>query len=96
MSNLMSDSDSNISSKIVLAKWTDRFLAWLIDFIIISAISLAIVALIFDTTNVEWNENTIFSDFLGKVLFFAIHQVWNFFDVLNRVKLVCLRTTRRV
>ena len=35
----MSDSDS----KIILAKWSDRFFAWLIDFIIISAICALIL-----------------------------------------------------
>jgi uncharacterized RDD family membrane protein YckC len=51
--NLMSDSDSNISSKIVLAKWTDRFLAWLIDFIIISIISTSIVFAVLGTINFD-------------------------------------------
>ncbi len=49
----MSDSDSNISSKIVLAKWTDRFLAWLIDFIIISIFSTTIIFALFGTLNYE-------------------------------------------
>ena len=34
--------DNNGSSKIILAKWKDRFLAWLVDFIIISMISTSI------------------------------------------------------
>ncbi len=38
----MSNVDSNGSSKIILAKWKDRFLAWLVDFIIISMISTLI------------------------------------------------------
>ena len=38
----MSNADSNGSSKIILAKWKDRFLAWLVDFIIISMISTSI------------------------------------------------------
>ncbi len=38
----MSNVDSNGSSKIILAKWKDRFLAWLVDFIIISMISTSI------------------------------------------------------
>jgi len=49
----MSDSDSSISSKIVLAKWTDRFLAWLIDFIIISIISTSIIFASFGTIDYE-------------------------------------------
>ncbi len=71
----MSDSDSNISSKIVLAKWTDRFLAWLIDFIIISIISTSIIFASFGTINYEYGED----DFLAEstqyiptsLLFFA-------------------------
>jgi uncharacterized RDD family membrane protein YckC len=41
--NNQSMSDPNSSSKIVLAKWTDRFFAWLIDFIVISVISTSII-----------------------------------------------------
>ncbi|MFZ8907785.1 MAG: RDD family protein [Nitrosopumilaceae archaeon] len=55
-------SDSEIFKEILLAKWSDRFIAWLIDFIIISAISGAIFASIFGVTNFEWNENTVFSE----------------------------------
>ena len=60
----MSDEKSEIHSKIVLAKWTDRFLAWLIDFIIISSISTAIIFVLFGTIYYEldegglWAENT--------------------------------------
>ena len=39
----MNDSDNHHTSKIILAKWKDRFFAWIIDFIIISLISTAIV-----------------------------------------------------
>ena len=39
----MNDSDNHYTSKIILAKWKDRFFAWIIDFIIISLISTAIV-----------------------------------------------------
>ena len=38
----MGNVDINGSSKIILAKWKDRFLAWLVDFIIISMISTSI------------------------------------------------------
>ena len=38
----MSNLDNNGSSKIILAKWKDRFLAWLVDFIIISMVSTSI------------------------------------------------------
>jgi len=55
-------SDSDISSKIVLAKWIDRFLAWLIDFIIISIISTSIIFASFGTIDYDedifWAEST--------------------------------------
>ena len=35
----MNDSDNYGSSKIILAKWKDRFFAWIVDFVIISLIS---------------------------------------------------------
>ena len=35
----MSNADNSESSKIILAKWKDRFFAWLVDFVIISLIS---------------------------------------------------------
>jgi len=38
----LSNLDNNGSSKIILAKWKDRFLAWLVDFIIISMVSTSI------------------------------------------------------
>ena len=43
----MSNSDNFDVSKIILAKWKDRFFAWLIDFVIISLISTSIVFLSF-------------------------------------------------
>ena len=39
----MNDSNNHHTSKIILAKWKDRFFAWIIDFVIISLISTAIV-----------------------------------------------------
>jgi uncharacterized RDD family membrane protein YckC len=35
----LSNVDNSESSKIILAKWKDRFFAWLVDFVIISLIS---------------------------------------------------------
>ena len=49
----MSDSDS----KIILAKWSDRFFAWLIDFIIISAISTGIIFASFGSIDYEFGES---------------------------------------
>jgi len=69
----MSDSDSGISSKIVLAKWTDRFLAWLIDFIIISIISTSIILALFGT--IDYDEDAILAESTQyiptSILFFA-------------------------
>ena len=50
----MSDSDPSLN--VILAKWTDRFLAWLIDFIIISAISTTIIIASFGTVDYEFEE----------------------------------------
>ncbi len=58
----MSDSDSSISSKIVLAKWTDRFLAWLIDFIIVSIISTSIIFASFGTLDYEFEEEAFWAE----------------------------------
>ncbi len=72
-SNFMSDADSGISSKIIIAKWTDRFLAWLIDFIIISIISTSIIFASFGTIEFEedifWTESTQYIP--TSILFFA-------------------------
>ena len=55
----MSDSDS--STEIILAKWTERFLAWLVDFLIVSVISTSIIIASFGTMefgeSVFWAEN---------------------------------------
>ena len=69
----MSDSNSDISSKIIIAKWTDRFLAWLIDFIIISIISTSIIFTSFGTIKFEegifWTESAQYIP--TSILFFA-------------------------
>jgi len=54
----MSDSDS--STEIILAKWTDRFLAWLIDFLIVSIISTSIIFASFGT--MEFGENGFWAE----------------------------------
>ena len=64
----MSESNSSI-----LAKWADRFFAWLIDFIIISTISTSMIFVIFGTIGFEgnsfWAENTQYIP--TSILFFA-------------------------
>ncbi|MEX0863235.1 RDD family protein [Nitrosopumilus sp.] len=52
----MDDLDSETSSKIIIAKWTDRILAWLIDFIIISSISTMMIFVLFGSIYYEFEE----------------------------------------
>jgi uncharacterized RDD family membrane protein YckC len=61
-------------SNIILAKWSDRFLAWLIDFMIISIISTIIIFGIFGTIEYEfaegfWAENSQYIP--TSIIFFA-------------------------
>jgi len=71
----MDNPNSESNSKIILAKWSDRFLAWLIDFIIVSTISTTIIFLSFGTIYYEteesgiWAENTQFIP--ASILFFV-------------------------
>lgn len=58
----MSDSNSEVFRELLIAKWSDRFIAWLIDFIIISSISWVIIASMVGTWNFDMNENTEFPD----------------------------------
>ena len=71
----MNNSNSEENSKIILAKWIDRFLAWLIDFVLISTISTTIIFLSFGTIYYEmdedglWAENTQYIP--ASILFFV-------------------------
>ncbi len=58
----MPDSNYDVSTELVIAKWSDRFIAWLIDFLIISSVSTMIFALIYGTYSLEWSEDMIFSE----------------------------------
>ena len=49
-------------NELLIARWTDRFIAWLIDFIIIFSICALIFAAIFGTLDVKWNEARMFSE----------------------------------
>jgi uncharacterized RDD family membrane protein YckC len=65
--------DNYGSSKIILAKWKDRFFAWLVDFVIISIISTAIFFLSFLYLNYNF-ENFIMEDGMyipTSVMFFS-------------------------
>jgi uncharacterized RDD family membrane protein YckC len=78
----MSDSNADVFNELLIAKWSDRFVAWLIDFIIISSILAAFTALTFGITtsvwnvdsaigiaNFEWDENPMFAG--STILFFS-------------------------
>ena len=78
----MSESDSGVSSKIIIAKWTDRFLAWLIDFIIVSAISTSIIFASFGTLDYEYEQDMFWAESTQyiptSVLFFAYWTILEF------------------
>jgi len=58
----MNDEKAGIDSNVILAKWTDRFLAWLIDFIIVSSLSTAIIFASFGTIYYEYNEEGLWAE----------------------------------
>ena len=55
-------SEDNSGSEIILAKWTDRFFAWLIDFIIISSISTMVIFLSFGSMYYEFDESGLWAE----------------------------------
>jgi len=68
--------DSN--SKIILAKWSDRFFAWLIDFIIISAISTGIIFASYGSIEYEFEETNFWienSEFIPTSAMFFVYWV---------------------
>ena len=78
----MNDETPKNGSEIILAKWSDRFFAWLIDFIIISTISTLIIFALFGTIYYEtddtglWAENTQYIP--TSILFFVYWAVLEF------------------
>lgn len=52
----MNDYNNFNASKIILAKWKDRFFAWIIDFIIISLVSTSIFFMSFQYLNQNFEE----------------------------------------
>ena len=58
----MSDEKSKVGTRIILAKWTDRFLAWLIDFVVISSISTLIIFALFGTVYYEMNDDGLWAE----------------------------------
>ena len=71
----MNNSNSEENSKIILAKWIDRFLAWLIDFVIVSTISTTIIFLSFGTIYYEMEEDGLWAENIqyipASILFFV-------------------------
>lgn len=71
----MDNPEYKINSNIILAKWIDRFLAWLIDFVIISIISTSVIFVSFGTIDFDvqegdfWAENSQYVP--TSILFFA-------------------------
>ncbi|MCJ8307400.1 MAG: RDD family protein [Nitrosopumilus sp.] len=67
--------NSNIDSKIIIAKWTDRFFAWLIDFIIVTIISTSIIFASFGTLDYEFIDNGFWAESMQyvptSILFFV-------------------------
>ncbi len=52
----MTDEKPETGSKVILARWSDRFVAWLIDFVIISSVSTLITFALFGTIYYENND----------------------------------------
>ena len=58
----MSEPSLDGVSEIVIAKWSDRFCAWLIDFCIISIISILMISSVFGTINYELSEKLVLAE----------------------------------
>lgn len=71
----MSESNSDSISEITIAKWSDRFFAWLIDFLIISVISTLIMFAFFGKIDFDMNEKWMWAEttqyFQTSVIFFG-------------------------
>ena len=57
----MSESNSDNVSEITIAKWSDRFFAWLIDFLIITGISTLIMFTFFGKIDFDINEKWVWA-----------------------------------
>lgn len=49
-------SESNSPPELIIARWSDRFFAWLIDFLIIWSVIMIIISSMFGAVNFDWNE----------------------------------------
>ena len=55
-------SEPNQFPEIIIAKWSERFLAWLIDFVIISVISTAIISSVFGSIDYDFSEKLFWAE----------------------------------
>ena len=66
---------SGEATEVRLARWSDRFFAWLIDFLIVSAVSAIVVSAAFGDLEVNWDDDGIWSEGANYIptslLFFA-------------------------
>lgn len=66
---------SDKTVEVVIARWSDRFFAWLIDFLIVSAVSAIVISAAFGGLEVSWDGDGIWSEGASYVptslLFFA-------------------------
>ena len=72
----MSESSPKEFTEIVIAKWSDRFVAWLIDFCIISIISLSIIFSVFGAMDYELSEKWFWAEtiqFIPTSMFFFVY-----------------------
>ena len=70
----MSDIDSEVGSKLVIAKWTDRFIAWLVDVIVILAV-MAVINFV-ATQTVLHVDNVAVEEAMSGVYFVAFFVVF--------------------
>ena len=94
----MNDSDPNVSSKLIIARWTDRFFAWLIDFVVITSISTAVIFSLFGTIGFEFEEDERWAEstqyLLTSVIFFMYWTVLEYkIGTTIGKKILNLRTT---
>jgi len=71
----MSESNSDNFSEITIAKWSDRFYAWLIDFFIITVISILMMFAFFGKIDYDLNEKWMWAEITQfiqtSIIFFA-------------------------
>ena len=55
-------SESNQYPEIIIAKWSERFVAWLIDFSIISVISTVVISSVFGSIDYDFSEKLFWAE----------------------------------